>query len=95
MSIVSSKSSKLQLLAVVAGIAALGAVYAINSVSASHGFELGVAGQSGADNTHIRLDGLTLPPAGAIPVYDASPNFVSENILIAASAFPLPASHVP
>ena len=88
MSIMFSKSSKLQLLVVIAGIAAVGAVYAINSVSASHSFELGVAGGSLPDNTHIRLDGLTLPPAGAIPVYDASPNFVSGHFLMRAPCDP-------
>jgi hypothetical protein len=83
-----SKLPKLQLLVVIAGVAAVGAVYTINSVSASHSFELGVAAESLPDNTHIRLDGLTLPPAGAMPLYDASPNFVSGHFLMRAPCDP-------
>jgi hypothetical protein len=64
--------------------AALLAMYGSSSVFASHSFEAGVQGSNIPDNTHIRLDGLTLPPAGVLPVYDASPNFVSGHFLLRA-----------
>jgi len=51
---------------------------------ASHSFEAGVAGNNIPQNTQIRLDGLTLPPGGVLPVYDASPNYVSGHFLIRA-----------
>jgi hypothetical protein len=71
------------LLVVAAGVTAIIALVAYNSsVFASHSFELGVAGGSMPDNTHIRLDGLTLPPGGVLPVYDASPNFVAGHFLL-------------
>jgi hypothetical protein len=71
----------------VAGVILTGALLAIyggSSVLASHSFEAGVQGNNIPDNTHIRLDGLTLPPAGVLPVYDASPNFVSGHFLMRA-----------
>ncbi len=71
----------------VAGVivtAALLAIYGGSSVLASHSFEAGVQGDNIPDNTHIRLDGLTLPPVGVLPVYDASPNFVSGHFLLRA-----------
>jgi hypothetical protein len=78
----------LKLLVVVVGVAAIGTIYA-GSVFASHSFELGVTGSSLPDNTHIRLDGLTLPPAGVLPVYDASPNFVTGHFLLRAPCVPV------
>jgi hypothetical protein len=48
---------------------------------ASHSFEAGVKGDSLPDNTHIRLNDLTLSHLEVIPVYDASPNFVSGHFL--------------
>ncbi|HXG05717.1 MAG TPA: hypothetical protein VNI77_00135 [Nitrososphaera sp.] len=77
--------SKLKLLVVAAGVTAIVGLVAYNSsVFASHSFELGVSGNSVPDNTHIRLDGLILPPGGVLPVYDASPNFVSGHFLMRA-----------
>ncbi len=57
---------------------------AIPTAYASHTFELGVEGNSVPDNTHVRLDGLTLPQGGVLPLYDASPNFVSGHFLMRA-----------
>jgi hypothetical protein len=54
------------------------------SVFASHTFEVGVKGDSLPDNTHIRIDGLTLPPGGVLPVYDSSPNFIAGHFLLRA-----------
>jgi hypothetical protein len=88
MSISASRLSRLKLLVIAGSLAAIGALYAANTVSASHSFELGVAGETVADNTHIRLDGLTLPPLGAMPLYDASPNFVSGHFLMRAPCDP-------
>jgi hypothetical protein len=81
----------IKLLIVAAGIAAIGAVYG-SSVFASHSFEVGVSGSTIPDNTHVRLDGLTLPAGGVLPVYDASPNFVAGHFLLRA---PCDDNHVP
>jgi hypothetical protein len=86
------KTKRLQLLILAAGIAAAGTLYG-GSVFASHSFEAGVKGDSLPDNTHIRLDGLTLPPGGVLPVYDASPNFVSGHFLLRAPCDPT--THIP
>jgi len=83
---------KLKLLAIAIGLAAIGASVYGGSVFASHSFEAGVKGDSLPDNTHIRLDGLTLPPGGVLPVYDASPNFISGHFLLRA---PCDDNHVP
>ncbi len=81
--------ARLKLLAIVAGISAIVGVVAYNnSVFASHSFELGVTGEMVPDNTLIRLDGLTLPPTAAMPLYDASPNFVSGHFLMRAPCDP-------
>lgn len=66
---------------VAAGVAAIGATYGGN-VFASHSFEAGVSGNNIPDNTHVRLDGLSLPPGGVLPMYDVSPNFVSGHLLL-------------
>ena len=52
--------------------------------SASHSFELGVAGGSLPDNTHVRLNGIVLGPGDVLPVYDSSPNFISGHLLLRA-----------
>ena len=79
------KYSRLRLLIIAAGVGAIVGVVAYNNnVFASHSFELGVAGETVPDNTHIRLDGLTLPVAGAMPLYDASPNYVAGHFLMRA-----------
>ena len=52
------------------------------TVYASHSFEAGVATGTIPDNTHIRLDGMTLPAGGVFPLYDASPNYVSGHFLL-------------
>lgn len=75
---------KLKLLTIAVGLAAIGGVVYGGSVFASHSFEVGVAGGVLPQNTHIRLDGLTLPPGGVLPVYDASPNFVAGHFLLRA-----------
>lgn len=77
---------------IAAGLAAIGAVYG-GTVFASHSFEAGVSGDNIPDNTHVRLDGLTLPPGGVLPLYDASPNFVSGHFLMRAPCDP--DTHVP
>lgn len=51
-------------------------------VYASHSFEAGVAEGTIPDNTHIRLDGMTLQPGDVFPLYDASPNYVSGHFLL-------------
>jgi hypothetical protein len=87
------KLARLKLLVVAAGVTAIAGLVAYNSsVFASHSFEVGVAGGTIPDNTHIRLDGLTLPPGGVLPVYDASPNFVAGHFLLRA---PCDDDHVP
>jgi hypothetical protein len=73
----------LKLLILGIGIAAIGSVYT-GSVLASHNFEAGVQGNNLPDNTHVRLDGITLPSGGVLPVYDASPNFVAGHFLLRA-----------
>ena len=79
------KFSSLKLLVVAIGVTAIVGLVAYNSsVFASHSFELGVSGNTIPDNTHIRLDGLTLPTGGVLPVYDASPNFVAGHFLMRA-----------
>jgi hypothetical protein len=83
---------KLKLLTIAVGLAAIGGVIYGSSVFASHSFELGVAGGTLPQNTHIRLDGLTLPPGGVLPVYDASPNFVAGHFLLRA---PCDDDHIP
>lgn len=50
-------------------------------IFASHSFEAGVQGDSIPDNTHVNLNGITLPSLGVVPVYDASPNFISGHFL--------------
>lgn len=85
--------ARFKLLVVAAGVTAIIGLVAYNSsVFASHSFELGVSGGTIPDNTHIRLDGLTLPPGGVLPVYDASPNFVAGHFLLRA---PCDDDHVP
>jgi len=70
------------------------------SVFASHSFEVGVIGDNIPDNTHIRLDGIVLSaatydggnlvaPGGVLPVYDASPNYVSGHFLLRAPCEPV------
>jgi hypothetical protein len=59
------------------------------TVFASHSFEAGVKGDNIPDNTHIRLDGMTLEPAAVFPLYDASPNYVSGHILVKTPCTPV------
>lgn len=61
------------------------------TVFASHSFEAGVKGDTIPDNTHIRLDGMTLPAGGVFPLYDSSPNFVSGHFLLTAPCEPVSA----
>ncbi len=55
----------------------------------SHSFEAGVKGDTIPDNTHIRLDGMTLAPGAIFPLYDASPNFVTGHLLLKAPCAPV------
>ena len=67
---------------VLASIFSIGALSLMPlDANASHSFEAGVVGNSVPDNTHIDLSGLELPPGGVVPLYDASPNFVSGHFL--------------
>jgi len=59
------------------------------TVYASHSFEAGVATGTIPDNTHIRLDGMTLSPGGIFPLYDASPNYVSGHFLLTSPCEPV------
>jgi hypothetical protein len=56
----------------------------IQYAHASHAFEAGVEGNAIPDNTHVRLDGLKLEETAVLPLYDASPNFVSGHFLLRA-----------
>ena len=67
----------------IAGTAILTIALAFGGYSfASHSFEAGVSGDNIPDNTHIVLNGITLGPGEVMPVYDASPNFVSGHFLL-------------
>ena len=59
------------------------------TVYASHSFEAGVDGSNIPDNTHIRLDGMTLPAGGVFPLYDSSPNYVSGHFLLTSPCEPI------
>ena len=82
----------LKLLTVAAVLAAAGALYG-GTVFASHSFELGTVGNTLPDNTHVRLDGLSLPRGAVLPLYDASPNFVAGHLLVKSPCDPK--THVP
>lgn len=56
---------------------------------ASHSFEAGVKGDTVPDNTHIRLDGMTLATGAIFPLYDSSPNFVAGHLLLKAPCAPV------
>lgn len=86
------QTNHIRALVIATAIVALGIAYGGN-VLASHSFEAGVSGSNIPDNTHIRLDGLILPPGGVLPLYDASPNFVSGHFLLRAPCDP--DTHVP
>jgi hypothetical protein len=88
-------SKHLKLFVVASGLAAaIGiVVYGSGTVFASHSFEAGVSGNNIPDNTHVRLDGLSLPAGGVLPVYDASPNFIAGHLLLRSPCDP--DTHVP
>lgn len=90
-------SKHLRLFFVASGLAAaigiIIAIYSSGSVFASHSFEAGVSGNNIMDNTHVRLDGLSLPVGGVLPVYDASPNFIAGHLLLRSPCDP--DTHVP
>ena len=87
----------------IAGTALLTIALAFGGYSfASHSFEAGVAEGTIPDNTHIRLDGITLAaatfdpesgdlvaPGGIFPLYDASPNYVAGHFLLTAPCEPV------
>jgi len=74
----------------IAGTALLTIALAFGGNSfASHSFETGVATGTIPDNTHIRLDGMTLPAGGVFPLYDASPNYVSGHFLLTSPCEPV------
>ena len=77
-------------ISMIAGIAILTIALAFGGFSfASHSFEAGVAEGTIPDNTHIRLDGMTLPAGGVFPLYDASPNYVSGHFLLTSPCEPV------
>jgi hypothetical protein len=91
-----TSAKHLRLLAIGSAIISAGTLFAIYGGSvalATHSFEAGVQGDNIPDNTLVRLDGLTLPPTGVLPVYDASPNFVSGHFLMRAPCDP--ETHIP
>ena len=70
-------------ISMIAGTAILTIALAFGGYSfASHSFEAGVTGDNIPDNTHIVLNGITLAPGEVMPVYDASPNYVTGHFLI-------------
>ena len=77
-------------ISMIAGTAILTIALAFGGFSfASHSFEAGVAEGTIPDNTHIRLDGMTLPAGGVFPLYDASPNYVSGHFLLTSPCEPV------
>jgi hypothetical protein len=72
--------------------AAIADLEIIQYAYANHSFEAGVKGDAIPDNTHVRLDGLKLVQSAVLPLYDASPNFVSGHFLLRA---PCDENHVP
>ena len=77
-------------ISMIAGTALLTIVLAFGGYSfASHSFEAGVAIGTIPDNTHIRLDGMTLPAGGVFPLYDSSPNYVSGHFLLTSPCEPV------
>ena len=77
-------------ISMIAGTALLTIALAFGgTVYASHSFEAGVATGTIPDNTHIRLDGMTLPAGGIFPLYDASPNYVSGHFLLTSPCEPI------
>lgn len=77
-------------ISMIAGTAILTIALAFGGFSfASHSFEVGVAEGTIPDNTHIRLDGMTLPTGGVFPLYDASPNYVSGHFLLTSPCEPV------
>jgi hypothetical protein len=77
-------------ISMIAGTALLTIALAFGgTVYASHSFEAGVATGTIPDNTHIRLDGMTLPAGGVFPLYDASPNYVSGHFLLTSPCEPV------
>ena len=74
----------------IAGTAILTIALAFGGYSfASHSFEAGVSGDNIPDNTHILLNGITLPAGGVLPLYDASPNYVSGHFLLTDGCVPV------
>jgi len=74
----------------IAGTAILTIALAFGGYSfASHSFEAGVSGDNIPDNTHITLNGITLGPGEAMPLYDASPNYVSGHFLLTDGCVPV------
>jgi hypothetical protein len=93
---IGDRKKYLRLLAIGVAIMSTGTLFAIcgaSSILATHSFEAGVQGDNIPDSTLVRLDGLNLPPTGVLPVYDASPNFVSGHLLMRAPCDP--DTHVP
>ena len=77
-------------ISMIAGTALLTIALAFGGYSfASHSFEAGVAIGTIPDNTHIRLDGMTLPTGGVFPLYDSSPNYVSGHFLLTSPCEPV------
>lgn len=78
---------------VFAGVAVLIASLAFGGYAfASHSFEAGVIAGNLPDNTHVRLNDLTLSQYEVLPVYDSSPNYVAGHFLYRG---PCNADHTP
>ncbi|NDB52340.1 MAG: hypothetical protein EB161_09415 [Nitrosopumilaceae archaeon] len=69
-------------------ILSIGLAYGGN-VFASHSFEIGTATGVVPDNTHVRLDGMTLATGDVFPLYDSSPNYVAGHFLLKAPCIPV------
>jgi len=67
---------------------AIGLTYG-GTVFASHSFEVGTVSGGVPDNTHIRLDGMTLTPGTIFPLYDSSPNYIAGHFLLKAPCIPV------
>ncbi|MFQ5497607.1 MAG: hypothetical protein ACE5DU_06965 [Nitrosopumilus sp.] len=77
-------------ISMIAGTSILTIALAFGGYSfASHSFEAGVSGDNIPDNTHILLNGITLEPGDVLPLYDASPNYVSGHFLLTDECVPV------
>ena len=77
-------------ISMIAGTAILTIALAFGGYSfASHSFEAGVSGDNIPDNTHILLNDIKLKKGDVLPLYDASPNYVTGHILLSSPCEPI------